>query len=796
MRTPSKYLFGIFLVSFSTLLFELSLTRVFSVTLWYHFGFLIISTALMGFGVSGVLLSLSKRIREEYNLDNLLSGLSTCLCLSIIISFWLLQKIPFDPFNLYADWRQFIYMPLTYILVSVPFFFAGLALSILFSRFPASINRLYAFDLTGAALGSIAIVITIPYFGGGGSVIFAAVFGALATIVFSNKKIFAATGILLIIVAVFLSYQSDHLLPLRITSNKSSPGSKDKPIYSKWNVFSKVDLYVYPSDVDSTKQSPIFIIDDGTAATGLAVDLRPDIRSVLKQYPGDTLYQTCLAYLSKKNPEILIIGSGCGSQVVDALHHGVKKVTAVDINEIINEAVAEKYNDMWGNIFHQPEVTLVTAEGRNYVRSSHERFDAIISVHTISNAAIASGALSLAENYVLTKEAFEDYYDHLTDSGIIYFTRPEFQLPRLFATCREILEEHGAKDIPQHFFSYTYPVPKRFGKRKSFFSIFIMSKKALPASQVSEMKSFAETLKDGDAAPIFLYEPSSAYKNVFDSLLHAADLKKFYKQYPFEMSPATDNKPFFNHHTRWSSLNYQAFKDIFTQQKMGRLALEDKPIAEVSLLVLLMQVLIISAIFILLPLWRFSSLNIKNKNVLSQLFYFSGLGCGFIMIEIVMTQQFGLLLGEPVYSIAVVLASLLLFTGMGAYISGRYARHTIPALKIVIPLLAMLLLIASFFLPSLLRSAVALPMTVRILIAILLILPFGILLGMPFPLGITFISNEHPSLIPWAWGVNGFFTVIGSVLALILGMMVGFQAVLWLAIIIYLLSLWSIRAAG
>src|SRR5579885_3047087 len=179
MRINLKYPFGIFLLSFSTLLFELSLTRVFSVTLWYHFGFLIISTALLGFGVSGVLLSLWKNFREKYNLDKTLGWLGIFLSLSIVLSFWLLQKIPFDPFSLYSDNMQLLYMPVTYILVATPFFFAGLALSLLFTRYPSSINKLYAFDLTGAALGCIAIVFTMSYLGGGGSILFAAVFAAL-----------------------------------------------------------------------------------------------------------------------------------------------------------------------------------------------------------------------------------------------------------------------------------------------------------------------------------------------------------------------------------------------------------------------------------------------------------------------------------------------------------------------------------------------------------------------------------------------------------------------------------------
>src|SRR5579863_5295721 len=188
MKQNSKYNFGIFFISFSTLLFELSLTRVFSVTLWYHFGFLIISTALLGFGVSGVLLSLWKKIREDYPLDKTLGWISVCLACSVIVCFWLLQQIPFDPFSLYADRMQFLYMPLTYIIVAIPFFFAGLALSLLFTRFSSSIHRLYAYDLAVAALGCVAIVFTMSYFGGGGSVLFAASFSSIAAILFIDRR--------------------------------------------------------------------------------------------------------------------------------------------------------------------------------------------------------------------------------------------------------------------------------------------------------------------------------------------------------------------------------------------------------------------------------------------------------------------------------------------------------------------------------------------------------------------------------------------------------------------------------
>jgi predicted membrane-bound spermidine synthase len=789
MKKVVRYYFGIFFISFSTLLFELSLTRVFSVTLWYHFGFLIISTALLGFGVSGILLSIWRKFREHYDLDKTLGWISLCLTFSIIVCFWLLQKIPFDPFSLYGDKMQLLYMPLTYIVVSVPFFFAGLALSLLFTRFPSNIHSLYAFDLAGAAMGCRAIIFTISYFGGGGSVLFAGPFAAIAAILFFGKysRPMSVFSFLLLIASLIISFNADQFVPLHITSNKRSSASKTKPVFTKWNTFSRIDLYVDESHFDSIKKSPTFVIDEGTAATGLDFDMKPDIKTVLSKFPGDSLYGSCLAYLNKKNPDVLIIGSGCGTEVVDALHHGVQKVTAVEINPIINDVVL--HNPYWSDLFHQPQVRLITGEGRNFVRSTKEKYDAIISVHTISNAAIASGALSLSENYVLTKEAFKDYYEHLKDGGMIYFTRPEFQLPRLFTTGREVLEEKGVADPSLHFFAFTYPETSFMGAtgRKSFFSIFVMSKSSLTRKQVTEMNAFIELTKD--PSPIILYDPFRNNENIYDSVLTVRNLTGLYGNYPFELAPATDNQPFFNHHTRWSSLGLRSFKDIFSQKKMGRMALEDKPIAEVSLIVLLAQVIIISSLVILLPLWRFSKIGLPAKNIFPFLFYFSGLGCGFIMIEMVMIQLFSLLLGEPVYTFAIVLSALLLFTGIGAFISGKYRMYPLRTLRNSIISLSVLLLVASFFLPGLLRVAIAFSMPARVILAIFLIMPLGILLGMPFPSGIDLISKQAPSLIPWAWGVNGFFTVIGSVMAIMLAMTIGFQGALWIAIAIYLISL-------
>src|SRR6478672_1584452 len=193
-RIGGQHYLGIFLLSLATLLLELSLTRVLSVALWYHFGFLVISTALLGFGTSGVVLALWRRLREEIALDCALATLALLFGLLTVLCFWVMQRIPFDPFSLFSDKRQLAFMPLYYIVISLPFFCSGLALALLFTRGGPRVNRLYAFDLVGAGIGCAALALIMPAFGGSGSVVFSAALGLVAAAIFGFRVTKAVAG--------------------------------------------------------------------------------------------------------------------------------------------------------------------------------------------------------------------------------------------------------------------------------------------------------------------------------------------------------------------------------------------------------------------------------------------------------------------------------------------------------------------------------------------------------------------------------------------------------------------------
>jgi len=229
---------------------------------------------------------------------------------------------------------------------------------------------------------------------------------------------------------------------------------------------------------------------------------------------------------------------------------------------------------------------------------------------------------------------------------------------------------------------------------------------------------------------------------------------------------------------------------------MGRSALEDRPVAEVTLLVLLVQVTVIAAVLILLPLLWWSSEGITIPGRWSCLVYFAALGFGFILIEIAMLQRFTLFLGQPVYTLAAILASLLVFTGIGSALAERLTQNPSQALLRTIPFLLLMLLLTALVSPIVFRSALALTLPWRIAIAVAMVAPLGVVLGVPFPLGLRLAAQRSQALVPWAWGINGFFTVLGSICALILGMAFGFRMVLAIAGACYILAYGSIAIAG
>lgn len=780
----ARHFAGLFLLSLATLLLELALTRILSVSLWYHFGFLVISTALLGFGVSGVTLALWGGLRERTDLDRVLGICGLAFAISVVFSFWCMQRIPFDPFSVAVDHKQFLWMPLYFLLVALPFFCSGLAISFLLTRGEKEINRLYAYDLLGAGAGCALIALVIPRFGGSGSILVAACIGTLSAVCFAwgSRRILTTAAACIGITLLAASFYGDRIVPIHVSANKIGRRSINS-IYSAWNTLSFVQVIDLPAKGRDPAARRIFI-DSGTAATGIN-DLRPDVRTALAEHPERVEQLSKIAYAGKDRPKILIIGSGGGDQVLAGLQAHASSVTAVDVNSAINDIVANRMNDFWGNLYHQPEVQLFTDEGRSFVRRSAEQYDAIISVHTISNAAVTSGALSLAENYVLTREALEDYLDHLSPDGAIFFTRPEFQIPRLVSTARDVFARRGLGPIDNHVFAFSESFPMQMPGRLSFLGGFLLKKSEFRPEDLKQIRQILAADSDQEGgAPKILYAPDEKpADSLCAQIVAAPQLEDILRTNDSQLAAATDDKPFFNQHTRWSRIRWKTIVDLFSQKQPGgaRMALEDRPIAEVTLLILLLQSALVAGLCILLPLAVLNRRGVQIAGRWAWIGYFAALGLGFIMVEIALLQRFLLFLGQPIYTYAVVLAGLLIFTGIGSQIAGKFTAELARTLKRVLISAIIVVPVMAVITPIVFSAALGLGIVWRIAIALLLVAPLGFVLGMPFPLGLRLAMQRSSALGSWAWGVNGFFTVIGTILALMLGMMIGFRMVLLLA---------------
>jgi hypothetical protein len=791
-----QHFLGIALLSFATLLLELSMTRVLSVANWYHFGFLVISTALLGFGVSGVTLSLWKWLRDKAPLDRTLAIISLLFGVLTLASFLAMQHIPFKPFQLLNDPRQFFYMLLYYLMLATPFFCSGLAISLLLTRGGRAVHGLYAADMVGGGLACVAVCGTMPAFGGSGSVVVAAIFGAVAALAFNSFRLSRLTLIASLTTAgmLWLAFNAEQALPINVNPEKRLHPlfpQQGSPIYTKWDSFSKVDVYQAPS-LDPSHPDPGFysiIIDGGSAGTGMD-DLSPSVRNYLT---NSDYHPAGVAYVGKTKPKVLIIGSGAGREVLEALYYGASSITAVEVNPITTDIVRNRLRDHWGGLFEQPEVHLVTDEGRSFVRRSNERYDAIISVNTYSETALASGALTLSESYILTREAFEDYWNHLTQNGVLLVTG--YNPGKLITTVRAMSDKLGVGSPSDHFFAYI-GLGAAFG-RSYLRPGFILQKSPLDPQEVAEMArrvgvDAPYSATDQSQAKI-LYspfaEPRDEYGTFLASLAKSPDPERIYASQSDYLYPATDDKPFFNQTRRWSLR--LGFKGVLGGGLGERF--DGAPVAQVTLVVLLFQSAIVAGTLILLPLLRFNRSALKTRGCWTFLVYFASLGLGYVLIEIVLLQRFQLFLGPPIYTFSVVLASLLTFTGLGSFAASRIQTPSPRLLSWLLLGVVGAILLNLFVLPLIFSWALGFALQWRIILSVIMLAPVGLLLGIPFPTGLRMIGGEDSLLLPWSWAVNGFFTVIGSVGAMILGMVLGFTAVQLIAAACYAAALLAIR---
>jgi hypothetical protein len=461
--------------------------------------------------------------------------------------------------------------------------------------------------------------------------------------------------------------------------------------------------------------------------------------------------------------------------VLVAWANNAKKVTAAEINPLIVDLMRNKYRQYSGGLYSGiPEIDVQVAEGRNFVARSQDKYDVIQFSQVDTWAAAAAGAYSLTENYLYTLDAYKEYLAHLNDNGMLAIGRWHFEPPgqalRLVTIGNEALKQIGAADPSQHF------IVVRAGDTANMF----MKKTPFTAQEIEAVRKAADPLYF-----TVLYAPDMLNQegNHFADFFRATDKQAFYARYPLDVSPTTDDRPFFFEYYGWT--NFGTFRS-------GKL----------TLTILLIQAAILALALILWPLWWFRKGKVSTVGTRRFMIYFAALGVGFIFVEIGLMQRFILFLGHPTYALSVVLFALLTFSGIGSFLSGKLAppgTDTRRVLRFVIPALAVLVLIYMVALPPLFHAGLGWAMAPRVILSVVFLAPLGLLMGMPFPLGMRLVAATNEALVPWSWGVNGCASVLGSILSVMLAQSLGFTLVLGIALAVYLtglLAVLTLRSAG
>jgi hypothetical protein len=779
-----KSFLGVMLVSMGTLMYEILLTRIFSVTMWYHFAFMAVSIAMFGMTAGAVAVFLKPHWFSPGQTIPRMAQASLACSLTLVTSFLIHLFFPVG-----ADFSMWgvLTVGLTYVLLAIPFILGGIVVTLFVTRFPSQIGAIYAADLGGAALGCLALIHFLEMTDGPTTVFACATGIAFAAALFADEAGFATTRLCGLTIALgFLVFivinkgaisNQESLVRLRFAKGEWEPHA----IYEKWNTYSRIRVVG-----DERTPDPPFgwgmspTMPSSLAARQLFVDIDANAGTVLTGFAGDPdsvrhlRYDISnLAHYIRSDARVLVIGAGGGRDILSALTFRQKHVTGVEINNDIIDLVTRVFAPFTGNLHLRPDVRLVNDEARSHLTRNPETYD-LIQVSLIDSwAATAAGAFVLSENTLYTIEAWRLFLSRLTPTGVLSFSRwyiekEPSEVYRLFALAIGALRSQGVPEPRRHLFLARVPAPQHTGDPESGVGTLLVSPAPFSDGDLDRLEAICEQLR---FEPVF--SARHTRDEMFTRLGETPDLAAFAAGYPKNIAPPTDDSPFFFHITR--------LRDTLSLGFAGAKV-------ESFLLALLGFVGGLTALCIILPLWfgRSGSTPLRDRAVFT--LFFAGIGLGFMLVEMAFLQWLFVLLGHPTYSLSVVLFSVLLSAGLGSFLSGhlRLAEDT----RCIVWLggFTCLLVGTGWLVPHVAGAQAGAEGPARILTAIALIFPLGLFMGTAFPQGMSRCLARCPDLAPWLWGINGAMSITGSVVAVLIALEWGISAVFWTGTAGYLVA--------
>jgi hypothetical protein len=779
---------AIFAVSLAGLLIEVAYTRIVSYKLWYYYTYMVIGLSLLGIGTGGVVVAVSKRLRRA-STDGIVAGCAAWGAASVVVAYLVIARVPIDTIAIWdygtrSSLKNLATLGLICFMVFATFIAIGIAVSILLGRAGDRVGRLYFADLAGAGLACFVAIPLIAWVGPPDLVLLSAAgLGLLGALAWPRLPITPALAAGAAVLACAVGVvASDRLPDVHTERGKiGGPGAS----YSEWGPVFRVDVAELAADSDTA-----LLLHDGTF--GSALHRWDGDVSALSRYDADPR-SIPFAVLGAPPERELIIGSAGGNEILASLYYGAPRIEAVELNPVTVDLLRGRYADYTGRLVERPEVELHQGDGRSYLARTDARYDLVWYVAPDSyaaNNAASSGAFVLSESYLYTSEMIQETLEHLTDDGIMVvqfgeldFERSPNRTSRYVVTARHALEAIGVDDPSQHLAVAAYLVDD-----SGDLSTIVVKRTPFTEREASAFADASTSLPN--VAPIHV--PGDTIDFGIVSRLAGAtpgEVDALVAAYPRNISAVRDDAPFFWH--------FAPFDDVLANI-LDPIDVEDPEdvIGERVLLLLLLIAAVYAAVFLLLPFvavrseWR----ALPRKGVSAV--YFAALGLGFMMFEITMIQRLVEFLGYPTRSLTVTLAAILVTAGVGSLLSARFAIRARTAVPVLVVGLAALAVVYRLGLDPLLDGLHSADLGFRVFTAVVVLTPLGLALGAFMPLGLGLLGHLTPhreEYIAWAWAVNGFFSVIGSVLTTILSMTYGFRQVQLLAVVVYAVGALAFR---
>jgi len=772
--------------------------RLLSITFWYHFAYMVISLALLGFGASGsFLFLLSRRVYEK--MDAWLVLLAGIAALSFPLAFSVAKEIGLDPLQLVWQNKEWVKMAATYLVMAIPFLLSGGIVGIILSAAGRDVPKLYAADLLGAGFGCVAVVPAL-YLGPpwmllpllSGAVLAGAGWCCMRT-PWSGKGILVLplTGTLVLACYVVLppvpELHHTKAFPMTMVfPDATVEAEREGPLGLIHVVGSSLIREVpglslnYGLDGKGgnlPNQKTIF--SDGDALS--TITRFKDDLDELEHLDFTTM---ALPYHVRRPKKVLVVGAGGGTDVLLALKEKASSITALEANAQVAELMTGPFADFSGHLYSKPEVHLRIQEARQFLHGTEDRFDLIQISLLDSFGGSAAGLYSAAESYLYTTEAFGLYLSRLSDSGLLAVTRwikfPPRDALRIFSTALSALRKTGISQRPEE-----HLVLIRSWKT----STLLASKAPFTAEEIEKVLVFNQRRSfDVDYYAGIREEATNRYdvqKEAYSfkgaTSLAGSEAKGFLRDYLFDVSPTTDDRPYFSHFFRWDkawSLLQQLRKEFLPFMEIGT----------ILIVATLVQAVMAGGALILLPLlglrraveWARDGLSALG--VLGTLFYFGSIGFAFMFLEMALLPRYTLLLSHPIYSTAVVLGAVLVFAGCGSLSVGHVESKS---LWVAVTCVCAWVLGQALLEERLFEWALGWPFAGRLALTVVMVGSLSFFLGWPFPIGLRETSGRYPSLVPWAWGINGCASVIGAVLGKMISMSIGLRMTMGVAALLY-----------